>query len=192
MRVACLLASSFLVGCVGMQRYGDKHPVGETLPTACVSVTSFAEQLRSGPRMHGPDAYIGTYDYGLGWTSGPTFLVAPVAFEPDTPVGAVLQSGAPRRQKFCLQAQVRSGRLAEGEVFEAGVPEIKHVVNASMTEIDAQAVLVRGSIRAACGKHYLVAVQGNAISLDDKDEWSRLRKEYDRFVANLQWPASSE
>jgi hypothetical protein len=186
-----LMALVVLSGCVGMGReYGEKHPVGTVLPTTCVSVTSFAPELRSSPRSNAPDTYVGYFSYGSTWPGGPVFLVSPVTLEPGQPVGALLLAASTRKQKFWEEATLRSGRLAEGEVFEAIVPPKQHQPHPNDTIIERDAIMVRGSIHAACGKHYLVAVQANPFATESDEEWAAIRKNYDLFVANLQWPAA--
>ena len=113
-----------------------------------------------------------------------------MTLQPGQPVGAVLLAASTRKQKFWNEATLRRGRVAEGETFEAIVPSKQHQPHPNETIIERDAIMVRGSIHAACGKHYLVAVQANPFTMEFDAEWAAVRKNYDQFVSNLQWPTS--
>ncbi|MEB2316911.1 MAG: hypothetical protein OZ919_12700 [Xanthomonadaceae bacterium] len=179
----------FLTGCFGGLRhdYGTKYPEGELLTTSCVVVKSFAPQLRSAPQLHGADAFVGYYDYGPGMPRGHVFLVSPVSTATPLAIGELLQSADPRKRSFWLDATLTSGDMRSGGPFEALVPPKQHSPSPNSTIVEREAVLVRGQLRNACGKHYLVAVQGNPLGLEHQ-EWPRIRESYELFTSNLQWP----
>lgn len=184
-----LLTVFLLTGCFGGLRseYGAKHQEGERLSTTCAVVTSFASELRSAPGLHEPDAFVGYYDYGPGMPRGPVFLIAPVPVESLVSVGALLQSADPKKRPFWLEAKLRSGDLASGDAFEAWVPAKQRSPSPRSTIIDREAVLVRGHLHSACGKRYLVAVQGSPF-LDTEREWPIISKKYDLFLSHIEWP----
>lgn len=179
-----------LSGCFGglRQDYGMKHPEGELLATSCVAVRSFAPQLRSAPGLHGPDSFVGYFDYGPGMPRGYVFLVAPVKAEPFSSVGELLQSVDPRHRSFWLEAQLINGDLRSVEPFEAFVPPKQHSPSPNSVITEREAVLVRGSFHSACGRRYLLAVQGNPFAMEASTEWPRVRQSYELFKSSVQWP----
>lgn len=179
-----------LTGCFGGMRheYGAKHPEGALLATSCVVVRSFAPELRSAPGLHGPDSFIGYFDYGPGMPRGYVFLVAPVNADSFGSVGELLQSVDPRRSSFWLEAKLVNGALSPNESFEALVPPKQHSPSPNSTIVEREAVLVRGSFHTACGKRYLLAVQGNPFGIETRTEWPKIRERYELFTSSLQWP----
>ncbi len=179
-----------LAGCFGGMRheFGAKHPEGELLATSCVAVRSFAPELRSAPGLHGPDSFVGYYDYGPGMPRGYVFLVAPVNMDSFGSVGQLLQSADPRQRSFWLEAKLLNGGLNSNTSFEALVPPKQHSPSPRSIIVEREAVLVRGSLHEACGKHYLVAVQGNPFGVETTSEWPKIREGYELFRSNLQWP----
>ena len=167
--------------------YGTKHPEGQLLATSCVRVRSFAPELRSAPQLHGQDDFVGYFDYGPGMSRGHVFLVAPVPAAMDISIGELLQAADPKRRPFWLEAKLTNGRLGADEPFEAYVPPKQHSPDPGATIVEREAVLIRGSLHSVCGKRYLVAVQGNP-RITESSEWPFIRKHYDLFVSNIQWP----
>jgi hypothetical protein len=179
-----------LAGCFGGGRheYGAKHPEGELLTTSCVVVRSFAPELRSAPGLHGSDSFIGYFDYGPGMPRGYVFLVAPVKTGSFGSVGELLQSADPRHRSFWIDAQLMNGGFNDNEVFEALVPPKQNSPSPNSTIVEREAVLVRGSLHTACGKRYLLAVQGNPFAIETGTEWPKIRESYELFTASVQWP----
>ena len=169
------------------QDYGAKHPEGELLVTSCITVRSFAPELRSAPKLHGEDSFVGYFDYGPGMSRGHIFLVFPALDDANDDIGKLLQAVDPKKREFWLEASLKQGDLASSEPFEAVVPPKQHYSNPNSLIVEREAILMRGSLQAACGKRYLIAVQGNPRASEDS-EWPRIRVSYDLFVSNLQWP----
>lgn len=183
------IASVLLAGCSGypQDEYGVVYSEGEMLATACAVVKSFSPWLHSAPRAHGPDTFVGYYSHGPGLPRGHVFLVMPTPSLSPHSVGHLLQFGDPHQRSFWLDAILLKGDYQYGKPFEAVVPALEHSPSPNATIVERQTILVRAQIHSACGKHYLVAVQGNPF-ISEKDEWPRIRSNFELFMANLEWP----
>lgn len=180
-----VLSACGVMGNLG-RNFGTVYPEGTTLDTDCVSVTSFDRLLRSSPGNFSADSYVGYLDFGPGWSRGTVFVILPLEEVPGTP-GELLQRADPKHRAFWLQATLVGGAISPERDFDAFVPPKQHQSGPNVTIVERAALLIRGRVRAACGKYYLVAAHAD-LSMDEARERAVLGKDYDRFLASLRWP----
>jgi hypothetical protein len=67
------------------------------------------------------------------------------------------------RNKFWTGAQMTAGEPEMGKPFEVHVPPDVKEIMPNATVVNRSAIMVRGHLREACGKLYLVAVFANPL-----------------------------